>query len=100
MSKTEQLDLFGGKPTKLHTRAEWFKAFVKRCEKIYEKEGDINGKFCCGYHWCCDKCRCLLEQGCADCVATIEEILITNGVHIDYNDFNFDYWEKKASELL
>lgn len=100
MSKMEQLDLFGGKPTEIHTREEWFRAFSEYCYNQYEEHGDNDGSYCCGYHWCCDRCKCELQNGCDDCVATIEEILIENGVQIDYSDFNFEYWERKAKELL
>ena len=101
MSKElEQLDLFGGKPTTIHTKQEWINAFVDYCDKIYDKEGDLKGTYCCGYHWCCDKCEGKLCCGCADCVATIMSILEENNIKIDYNDFNFDYWERKAKELL
>ena len=97
--RMEQLDLFGGEPTQIHTKQEWFEAFTKHCDEIYDKEGDSKGTYCCGYHWCCDKCKCELAKGCADCVATIVSILEENGVEIDYNDFDFDYWERKAREL-
>lgn len=99
MPKMEQLDLFGGEPTQIHTKQEWFEAFTKHCDEIYDKEGSDHGTYCCGYHWCCDKCKCELAKGCADCVATIMSILEENGVEIDYNDFDFDYWERKAREL-
>lgn len=85
-----QLDLFGGKPTQIHTKQEWFEAFAKHCDEIYDKEADLRGTYCCGYHWCCDKCNC---------VATIMSILEEKGVEINYNDFDFDYWERKAREL-
>ena len=31
--------------------------------------------------------------------ATIISISEENGVKFDYNDFDFDYWERKAKEL-
>lgn len=100
MPKMEQLDLFGGKPTEIHTKEEWFEAFTKYCNEIYDREGDSTGKYCCGYHWCCDKCEMNICCGCADCVATIVSILEENGIEIDYNNFDFEYWERRAEELL
>lgn len=97
--KMEQLDLFGGEPTQIHTKQEWFEAFTQHCDGIYSKEGSDCGTYCCGYHWCCNKCKCELAKGCADCVATIVSILEENRVEIDYNDFDFDYWERKAREV-
>jgi len=99
MPKMEQLDLFGGEPTPIHTKQEWFEAFAKHCDEIYDKEGDLKGTYCCGYHWCCDECVGV-GTGCTGCVNTIVSILERNGVEIDYNDFDFDYWERKARELL
>ena len=100
MSKAEQLDLFGGKPTTIHNREEWTNAFIKQCDEIYHDEGELHGTYCCGHHWCCDKCKMELHRGCADCVATIISILEENNIKIDYNDFDFVYWERKAKELL
>lgn len=99
MPKMEQLDLFGGEPTPIHTKREWLEAFRKHCDEICISEGNYRGAYYCGHHWCCDKCKCELADGCADCVATITSILEENGVEIDYSDFDFDYWERKAKEL-
>ena len=98
--KMEQLDLFGGEPIEIHTEKEWFKAFVEHYNKIYFEKGDETGLYCCGYHWCCDKCECKLCNVCADCVQTIKTILEENDIKIDYNDFDFEYWERKAKEAF
>lgn len=97
--KMEQLDLFGGEPIEIHTAQEWFDAFNEHCNKIHEERGIYNGEYCCGYHWCCDECECKLCNGCADCVQTIKDILEKNDIKIDYNDFDFEYWERKAKEV-
>lgn len=99
-SKMEQLDLFGGKPTEIHTKDEWFEAFTRYCDQIHEEQGEMTGAYCCGYHWCCNQCEMNLCCGCADCVATIVSILEENGIYIDYNDFDFEYWERRAEQLI
>ena len=94
----EFIDLFGNKKT-VYSRKDWTELFVNRCQKLYNKYSDSNGTFACGYHWCCDECKLERVCGCRDCVETIITILEKNNIEIDYNNLDFDYWEKLARDL-
>ena len=100
--KCKQLSIFDGfdLPTRHSPKGarEWTKAFVERCNEIYFKEGDMYGTFCCGYHWCCEECEMKLCNCCADCVYVIKKLLKRYGIQIDYNDYDFDKWERLARE--
>lgn len=94
----EQL-LLNGDVVKIYSQKEWFDMFTEHCNDIYFKRGDKTGEYCCGYHWCCDKCKQEIGNGCADCVATIIEIYESFGYEIDRSDIDFDNFEKRAREL-
>ena len=102
--KTEELTLFDldtipTNKTRQSLRQKWIRKFTKHCDEIYLKEGDLTGHYCCGYHWCCDKCYGKFMRGCRDCVATIEDILTKHYGAIDYEDYDFEKWEKLAYDL-
>ena len=94
----EQL-LLNGDIVKIYSPKEWFDMFVEHCNKIYEKEGHFNGKYCCGFHWCCKECRNEICNGCADCVQTIIDIYESFGYQVDRSDIDFDKFEKRVREL-
>ena len=78
----------------------WREKFNKHCINMM---GDYEPYYCCGYHWCCDECYGMFEDGCMDCVITIEMILQRNGYRIDYEnvtDEYFDMIEDVAESLL
>ena len=95
----KQLTLTGDEIT-VYSKKEWFDMFVKHCEKLHFEEGERTGAYCCSYHWCCDKCRQEVNCGCADCVATIIQILKENNIEIDYSNIDFEYYENLAKEYL
>ena len=103
MSK-EQLTLFDTEPfdTKpVYTNSQkrkWTKKYKIHCEKIYHEEGDMNGSYCCGYHWCCNECECKLHNGCADCVHTIKTIAKELGIKINYLDYDFKKIEEEIKK--
>lgn len=94
----EQL-LLNGETVKIYSPQEWFDMFVEHCDKIYEERGSGTGEYCCGFHWCCDKCKQELCNGCADCVQTMIDIYESFGYQIDRSDIDFDDFEKRAREL-
>lgn len=85
--------LLNDKTITIYSEKEWFDKFVKYCDKIYNKRGQLTGEYCCGYHWCCDKCETNLCCGCADCVQTIIDIAKTLDIYIDRSDLNFQKFE-------
>lgn len=99
-------DLFGEEtipPEEYFTKEQkkiWYNQFVDYANKEYQEKGDMNGRFCCGYDWCCEKCLMEKMEACEDCVDTILDILKENNVLIDYLDFDFEKWEKMAKEML
>lgn len=92
--------LLNGSEATVYSFKEWFDMFVEHCNKIYFERGERTGEYCCGYHWCCDKCKQQLCNMCADCVATIVQILNDNGVTIYTSDIDFNKWEERAEKLL
>lgn len=97
----KQLSIFDGSVLKDEQaqKKTWFRKFKAYCENIYETEGSINGRFCCGYDWMCDECYCRILNGCSDCVKTIKTCLQECGATIDYTDYDFKKWEKLAHDL-
>ena len=97
-------DLFGENsvpPSEYFTdeqKKTWYKKFVDYANNENLLNGDLNGRFCCGYDWCCEKCKMEKLSACEDCVDTIIDILKENNVLIDYLDFDFEKWEKIAKE--
>lgn len=96
-------DLFGEEstpPAEYFTeeeKKEWFEAFIEWCNNEYFTKGDMQGRFCCGYDWCCDECKMCTGEACYDCADTIITILKRNNVQIDYLDFDFKKWEDLAN---
>lgn len=96
-------DLFGEEstpPAEYFTdeqKKKWYDGFVDYANYEYFEMGDSHGRFCCGYDWCCEKCKMEKESACEDCVDTIIEILKENNVLIDYLDFDFKKWEDLAN---
>lgn len=95
-------DLFGEEsipPSEYYSQEQkdkWYKAFIKWANNEYFEKGDISGRFCCGYEWCCDLCKQEKVNGCEDCVDNIIEQLKTKNILIDYNDYDFEKWENLA----
>lgn len=95
-------DLFGEEsipPSEYYSQAQkntWYKKFVEWCQEEYNKYGSLQGRFCCGYEWCCDLCKQGKMCGCEDCAETIINILEENNILIDYNDYDFEKWENLA----
>lgn len=82
------------------SKHEWREKFNKHCISMM---GDYEPYYCCGYHWCCNECYCMFEDGCMDCVITIEMILQRNGYRIDYENVTDEYFnmiENVAESLL
>lgn len=77
-------------------RNEWYDKFVEWANQEYNKYSEHNGRFCCGYEWCCDSCEQEEMDGCKDCINTIIAILKEKNIDIDYLDFDFEKWEKLA----
>lgn len=75
---------------------KWYKGFIEWANNEYFEKGDISGRFCCGYEWCCDLCKQEKQNGCEDCVDTIIEQLKEKNILIDYEDFDFEKWEELA----
>jgi len=78
----------------------WREKFNQHCISMM---GDYEPYYCCGYHWCCNECYCMFEDGCMDCVITIEMILQRNGYRIDYENVTDEYFnmiEDVAESLL
>jgi len=97
---SKQLSLFDIKPNYTeYQKRKWTKKYKMHCEKIHEERGIYNGEYCCGYHWCCDKCEYKLWNGCADCVHTIKKIAKEYGIKIDYNDYDFEKIERNIKEV-
>lgn len=95
----KQITLFDVPPTYTESqKRKWTKKYKEYCEKIFREKGDFSGLYCCGYHWCCDECLCRLENGCADCIYTIKTLARRFGILIDYNDYDFEKFEKKVAE--
>ena len=97
-------DLFGEEtipPEEYFTKEQknvWYNKFIEYANEEYLEKGDFNGRFCCGYDWCCEKCLMEKMEACEDCVDTIIYILKENNILIDYLDFDFEKWEKIAKE--
>lgn len=97
-------DLFGENsvpPSEYFTDEQkivWYNKFVDYANNENLLNGDLNGRFCCGYDWCCEKCKMEKLSACEDCVDTIIDILKENNVLIDYLDFDFEKWENIAKE--
>lgn len=95
-----QLTLFDIKPNYTeYQKRKWTTKYKEYCNEIYEERGSYSGEYCCGYHWCCDKCECKLCNGCADCVHTIKQIAKEYGIAIDYNDYDFEKIERNIKEV-
>ena len=90
--------LLNGKTITICSEKEWFDKFVKYCEKIYHKRGELTGEYCCGYHWCCDECEQKHCCGCQDCVQTIIDIAESLGIMIDRSNLNFKKFEEKVEK--
>lgn len=91
--------LLDGSSVTVYSPQEWFDLFVDHCNNVYAKEGNRTGKYCCGYHWCCNECKQELSYGCADCVQTMINILESFGYKIDYSDIDFDALEERIRKL-
>ena len=96
----KQLTLCDVEPT--HTDYQvrkWTRKYVEYCDRICQERGSsFTGEYCCGYHWCCDKCKQTLCNGCADCVHTIKQIARELQIKIDYSDFDFEKLERRIRE--
>lgn len=86
--------LLNGKEITVYSEKEWFDLFTAYCEEIYHEKGESTGIYCCGYHWCCDECKCQLNHGCQDCVQTIIDIAESLDINIDRSDLNFQKFEE------
>lgn len=94
----EQLLLDGSSVT-VYSPKEWFKLWSEHCYKQYEKDGELTGLYCCGYHWCCDECEMKHACGCDDCVQTMIDILESFGFKPDYSDIDFDALEERIKKM-
>ena len=98
-------DLFGNESTPprefytLEQQNKWTNAFYEWANDEYFKKSDMAGRFCCGYDWCCEKCKQEKMEACLDCVDTIVEILLHNNIIIDYEDYDFKKWEEMAKNI-
>ena len=77
-------------------KAKWETKFKEYLNREYEDKADTTGRFCCGYDWLCEYCKQEKMNGCDDCFDTIIELLKDNDVEIDYYDYDFENWERKA----
>ena len=91
--------LLDGSVEKIYSKKEWLHMFADHCQKILDERGEYTGEYCCGYHWCCDKCKCELCEGCLDCAATMYEIYESFGHTVDRSNLDFDKFEERAKEL-
>lgn len=87
------------KPIKKYPFSKWFRKFVDHCNKLYSKYSEMDGRYCCGYHWCCDECDMRLCNGCADCARTMVEIYRSYGLEVNTNDRDFEKFEETVRKL-